>query len=204
MAEVGGYVLAGGASSRMGTDKALSELDGKPLIEHAVRKLREICTEVHILSSNAELAQYGPLVPDLRRGCGPLAGIEAALTHSRGDWNLLLPVDLPFLPVHYLRRWLERITADSSARVAYCEVEGKPHPALLLIRREMRSQITAALERGEHKLLTALEAAVGDTGPRVESLAGPDAQCWFANLNTPADLELARRMARHGFSPGAS
>jgi molybdopterin-guanine dinucleotide biosynthesis protein A len=204
MGEIGGYVLAGGASSRMGTDKALIELVGKPLIEHAVGKLREICTEVHILSSKAELAQYGPLVPDLRRGCGPLAGIEAALTHSRRDWNLLLPVDLPFVPVQHLRGWLERITADLRAQVAYCEVEAEPHPALLLIRREARLQITAALDRGEHKLLTALEAAAGDTGPRVESLAGPDPQCWFANLNTPADLELARRVARQGFSPGAS
>jgi molybdenum cofactor guanylyltransferase len=204
VAEVGGYVLAGGASSRMGTDKALIELDGKPLIEHAVAKLREICTEVYILSSKAELAQYAPLVPDLRLGCGPLAGIEAALTHSTLGWNLLLPVDLPFVPVQYLRRWLERITSDSRAQVAYCEVDGKPHPALLLIRREMRPRITAALERGEHKLLAALEAAAGEAELRVESLTGADAQCWFANLNTPADLDLARCIARQGFSPGAS
>ena len=51
--EVGGYVLAGGKSSRMGRDKALLELAGKPLVLHAVTKLRRVCADVHILSGNS-------------------------------------------------------------------------------------------------------------------------------------------------------
>jgi hypothetical protein len=58
---VAGYVLAGGRSSRMGTDKALLELAGKPLIEHAVAKLRRICANVAILGSNPALAQLEAL-----------------------------------------------------------------------------------------------------------------------------------------------
>ena len=72
---IAAYVLAGGRSSRMGQDKALLPLAGKPLVEHMVAKLRRISDEVSILSNNPELARFAPLVPDLRESCGPLGGI---------------------------------------------------------------------------------------------------------------------------------
>ena len=81
--QVGGYVLAGGKSSRMGTDKALVELAGRPLIARAVEKLRQICAEVHILSSNPELEVHAPLIGDLHEDCGPIGGIEAALAQKK-------------------------------------------------------------------------------------------------------------------------
>src|SRR5271156_1644278 len=96
--DVGGYVLAGGRSSRMGRDKALLELGGKPLALHAVTKLQRVCSDVHILSENRELSAYAPLVSDLHPGCGPIGGIEAAFAHSTHEWNLFLPVDMPFFP----------------------------------------------------------------------------------------------------------
>ncbi|MGH9595325.1 MAG: molybdenum cofactor guanylyltransferase, partial [Edaphobacter sp.] len=67
---VGGYVLAGGKSQRMGDDKALLELAGKPLVLHATTKLRRLCAEVNILSNNSGLEQYAPLVRDVHEGCG--------------------------------------------------------------------------------------------------------------------------------------
>jgi len=62
--EVGGYILAGGKSSRMGRDKALLELAGKPLVQHAVKKLRRVCMDVRILSNSGELGAYAPIVAD--------------------------------------------------------------------------------------------------------------------------------------------
>ena len=177
----------------MGVDKARLKLDGKPLIEHAVEKLRAICADVCILSGNRELAVYAPLVADLHPGCGPLAGIEAALAHSSHDWNLLLPVDLPMLPVPFLRAWAESVCVHHATRVSYCEVDGKPHPALLLIRRESTPKIASALERHEYKLLPTLRSAACDeAGLQIKSLSGAEARRWFANLNTPEDLKNLR------------
>lgn len=194
--EVGGYVLAGGKSSRMGTEKALIEIGGKPLVAHAVAKLRALCTEVSILGSNPELARYAPLVPDLHPGCGPIGGIEAALDHSGFEWNLVLPVDVPFLPAAFLREWVQRVTADDAFRVAYFETEGKAQPAVLLIRREAKPAITAAIDRGEYKLLPALSAAASGSSLHVEEVAIPQ-EYWFMNLNTPEELEIARKRWRH-------
>jgi molybdopterin-guanine dinucleotide biosynthesis protein A len=160
---VGGYVLAGGRSSRMGRDKALLQIGGKPLVEHAVTKLRRLCADVNILGSDPELEVAAPLVRDIHPGCGPLSGIEAALIHSRHDWNLILPVDMPFLPTWFLDDWLwstlhEQDRVDE-IRISMISVDAAPQPALLIIHREIAPYLTRALEIGQFKLLTTLESA---------------------------------------------
>jgi molybdopterin-guanine dinucleotide biosynthesis protein A len=197
---VGGYVLAGGKSSRMGRNKALLELAGKPLVLHAVRKLQRTCTAVSILGGNSELEAYAPLVRDLRNGCGPMAGIEAALRSSKYDWNLILPVDVPFLPTFLLSDWLWSV-----------------------LRKPVQDVKPASLERGDFKLLPALRSAAADiaakgkvevgkvfaemqwddlrTSNAVDKLeswySGNEAQRdwtrWFANLNTPEEFADAEQ-----------
>jgi molybdopterin-guanine dinucleotide biosynthesis protein A len=157
---ISGYVLAGGRSSRMGSDKALLQLAGKPLIEHAVTKLRRVCAEVGILSSNPALAAYAPLVRDIHPNCGPIGGIEAALAHSSHDWNLILPVDVPFLPNAILQIWVASTIAPSETnRVAMFTVDGRPQPAVCLLHKEILPSIAAAVALGEFKLLPVLESA---------------------------------------------
>jgi molybdopterin-guanine dinucleotide biosynthesis protein A len=158
---IGGYVLAGGRSSRMGTDKALLQLAGKPLIAHALAKLRRICLDVYILSGNPAHASYAPLVTDLHPNCGPLGGIEAALTHSAHDWNLILPVDIPFLPTAFLDHWIGGTLADASrgVRIALFTVDRVPQPTLLLVHRDAAPYISGAIARGDLKFYPALESA---------------------------------------------
>jgi len=151
----------------MGSDKALLELAGKPLVEHAVIKLRRICADVHILSADPALAAYAPLLEDLHPGCGPMSGIEAALAHSRYDWNLIVPVDVPFLPTALLDWWVREILSSLAAppvRIALFRVEGEAQPALLLIHREARPLLGDALRRGELKLMPVLMGAARKLG----------------------------------------
>ncbi|MEO6805389.1 MAG: NTP transferase domain-containing protein [Edaphobacter sp.] len=158
---VGGYVLAGGKSQRMGDDKALLELAGKPLVLHATTKLRRLCAEVNILSNNSGLEEYAPLVRDLHEGCGPLAGIEAALLNSKYEWNLILPVDVPFLPTLLLDAWLWSVLHEPirSIRLSMLAVDGAEHPTLLIIHRELAPFLTVSLERREFKVLPAIRSA---------------------------------------------
>ena len=193
-----GAVLAGGKSSRMGTDKSIVQLGGVTLIERAVEILREVCTEVVILGNNPALEIYGPLVRDLHPGCGPLGGIEAALAHSRLEWNLLLPVDMPFVPTALLRSWIARVTSRPNSRVAYFEVGERPQPGLLLIRRDVEESIRASMARGDYKLLPAIHAAAGADGLWLERLDGAEAEGWFANINTPDALHAAAQRLPSG------
>jgi molybdopterin-guanine dinucleotide biosynthesis protein A len=145
----------------MGSDKALLELAGKQLVLHATTKLRRLCAEVSILGNDSALERFAPLVRDLHPGCGPLGGIEAALRSSKYDWNLVLPVDVPFLPSFFLENWLWSVLYKSvgDVRLSMLAVDGDPQPALLIIHREIGSYLTASLERGDFKLLRALRSA---------------------------------------------
>jgi molybdopterin-guanine dinucleotide biosynthesis protein A len=200
---ISGYILAGGRSTRMGTDKALLSLAGKPLIAHAVAKLSRVCADVYILGANPALAGYAPLVPDIHPGDGPVGGIEAALTHTSRDWNLILPVDVPFLPSAILRTLAGATTEP--ARVAMFAAGGRPQPAVCLLHRQIVPSIAAAVTLGELKLLPVLLAAAEvfalqhnlpvDQVLRYHPIPGaPDTSAeshWFANLNTPQDFAEA-------------
>lgn len=161
--EVGGYVLAGGKSSRMGRNKALLELAGKPLVRHAVEKLRRVCMDVRVLSDNPKLSEYAPILPDLHPGCGPMGGIEAALLHSASDWNLFLPVDMPFLPSAFIAAWLKNCMQEEKSGtrmwVRMFTIDGRLQPGFCLLHKDVVPFLSASLGRGQFKLLPALEAA---------------------------------------------
>ena len=172
----------------MGRDKAFLELAGKPLVLHAVVKLRRVCMEVSVLGDNPALDAYAPLVRDLHPDCGPMGGMEAALLHSRYDWNLFLPVDVPFLPTTYLCDWVRQTLPEESgvrhirsagselprddARVRMFTVDGVPQPTVALVHREVLPFLTEALERGEYKLFPVLEKACREISVRKGLLPG--------------------------------
>ena len=217
---LGGYVLAGGRSSRMGRDKALLELGGRPLIAHAVAKIRSLTGDARILAGespgNPSLSRYAPLVFDRVPGCGPVGGIEAALADSAHDWNLILPVDVPFLPQALLARWIARVTRSSWPSVSVLEADGVTHPTILLVRRATLPFLTDALDRCDLKVYPALVRAAQQAAPPgaalaqaeplplsvdqllshpEETLSGIPQALWFANLNTPEQFAEAERLA---------
>src|SRR6202795_3081068 len=89
-----GFILTGGKSSRMGVDKAFLEFRGLTLLARALATMRGVCDEVTIVGNVAKFASYGSAVEDLYPGCGPLAGIHAALLSSAAEWNLVMAVDM--------------------------------------------------------------------------------------------------------------
>ena len=153
----------------MGTNKALLPLAGKPLVEHAVTKLKRLCTTVKILSNDAALASYASLVLDRHPDCGPMSGIEAALLESDQDWNLILPVDVPFLTTASLEQWLWAALhgKPDPLRLAMLANDGTPHPTLLIVNREVGPYLSASLEEGKYKLLPALRRAALAISARV-------------------------------------
>ena len=114
--QVAGFILAGGASSRMGRDKGLLDFGGVPLILHTARLLESLVAEVTVVGSpqryaalglhaiadeNDEQTRGGPNRPSR----GPLAGIAAALAATHSRWNVIVACDLPYLSKEWLD-WL--------------------------------------------------------------------------------------------------
>lgn len=200
------FVLAGGASSRMGRDKALLDFGGRPLIEHALMLLRSLGLDPRICGSRPDLDRFAPVIPDNHPGCGPLAGVEAALSASGSELNLFLPVDLPLLPAEFVRWMIDR-SAVTSAVATIPLYGGRPQPLCAVYSRRLLAGIHKALAAGHFKIMTAVETAAAALGEpldvfHVESVAAalipatwpphPPLQDWFRNLNTPGDYEQAR------------
>lgn len=192
MAEAAGFVLAGGQSRRMGREKALLEFEGATLLARAVAVLGEVTPEVFLVGAREEWAAFGKVVEDVYRGRGPLGGIHAALRASRAEWNLVLAVDLPFVTAPLLRFLLETARA-SQAVVTVPRVSGGFQPLCAVYRREFGALAQQALEAGENKVdrlfaMTTARVVEEEELARFTFTAG-----MFDNLNTPDDLERARR-----------
>lgn len=159
--DIGGYVLAGGRSSRMGRDKSLIELAGKPLVLRAVLKLRRLCADVAIAGGGPELDAFAPVVKDIHPGCGPLGGIEAALAHSTHDWNLFLPVDMPLMPSAVLEQFFVREALRNRASLVAIahSVDGRDQPLCAMYHKALLPFVREALEEGECKVTPAIRQA---------------------------------------------
>ncbi|HLY93015.1 MAG TPA: molybdenum cofactor guanylyltransferase [Candidatus Angelobacter sp.] len=190
--QVSGFVLAGGKSTRMGQDKAGLELNGSTLLEHALAALRGVCRDVSILGSYELYGQLAPVYEDIFPGCGPLGGIHAALTNSQTEYNLIIAVDTPFLLPEFLRYLAERAVA-AGAVVTTPEIDGYTQPLctvyslafLPFAERALKSanyKITPLFPRGQTLVITEGELR------RFAFATG-----MFDNLNTPEDMERARR-----------
>lgn len=96
--KVNTIILAGGKSSRMGQDKGLMNLNGKPMIQHVIEVAKTKSEEIMIISNQANYQQFGYKVyPDEIKNKGPLAGIYTGLKHSMTEWNVVLSCDTPFI-----------------------------------------------------------------------------------------------------------
>ena len=208
--DVAGFVLAGGRSSRMGTDKALADFGGEPLIARAVRLLRESGVEVSIAGAHSKLSGIAPVIEDREPDQGPLAGVCAALAATSAPWALFLSVDLPLLPVSLLEYLLRRALVAGSA-VTLVSVNGFPQTFPVVLRRDLLPLLHNELTEGRRGCFAAFHAAAAHVAEAVAILpaellaqAGQAAHrawlppCeWFLNVNTPEQLRRAQRLIAH-------
>lgn len=187
MEAVSGLVLAGGASRRMGTDKAWVEVGGVTLAARAVRTLRVLCAEVLVASGDGRrLPGVGDRqVPDVLPDAGPLAGIVAGLDAASHDLVAVAAVDLPFASSAVFRLLLDSRGAE---RAVVPRVDGRLQPLHAVYARSAADPLRAFLDGGGRSVTTGVQAL----GPRVvepHEWAGADATGRFArNVNRPGDL----------------
>jgi molybdopterin-guanine dinucleotide biosynthesis protein A len=189
---VHGFILSGGSSSRMGSDKALLEWNGQPLILRAARLLDPLVACVTVIGDPARYAALGlAVVPDDVPGLGPLGGIATALRISTTPWNLIVACDLPYLTAAWLEFLISRALA-SRADALLPESERGPEPLCAVYHARCAPVISAALERGVRKVTDGLAGLVIETLPQKEWKAFDSDGCLFKNMNSPADYEWAR------------
>ena len=88
------YILCGGKSSRMKSEKGLVNFRGKPFVQHIIETVEKITDEIYLVTKNEEYQKFDlPLIQDVYKGQGPLAGIHAALNHTAADAPATPPIN---------------------------------------------------------------------------------------------------------------
>ena len=203
--DVDGFVLAGGQSSRMGSDKALIKLNGQPLVVHALNIFRGAGLPATIAGARSDLSAYAPVLDDA--GLGPLGGVCAALASTSAAYAVFLPVDMPLLPSPLISLLLEYARSTQSA-VTVPSVNGFAQTFPCVIQRAALPALVSELKAGNDGCFSAFRAAAARLYKPFSSLpvenlvqAGqlehPDGMppaFWFLNINTPADLDRAHAL----------
>jgi molybdopterin-guanine dinucleotide biosynthesis protein A len=190
--EIEGFILAGGASSRMGEDKSRLELGGRTFVESAAHALRSITTRVSVVSSRPAAESHGlPVVQDLRAAVGALGGLHAALSTCRAEWAAVVACDLPFVTGELLTR-LASMRADSFDAVVPTQEDGRVQPLCALYRaRVCLGQVEELIRTDElrPRLLLSRVRARRVEFDELRDLAG--SARFFLNVNTPEDYARA-------------
>ena len=192
MPDLEGFILVGGASSRMGSDKSRLLLGGRTFVERAAEALSAVAVRVSVVSARGGDAGFGlPLVRDLVVGAGALGGLHAALAGCRAPWAAVVSCDLPFVTGGLLVR-LASFRADGLDAVAPRQADGRAQPLCALYARDaclrVAERLLGAGELRPRVLLT--EVRTRWAGP--DELADlPGSARFFTNVNTPADYALA-------------
>ena len=146
-----GFVLAGGRSSRMGADKALVELAGRPLIAYALDVLHAAGLKAAIAGARSDLSAFAPVIEDAEPDRGPLGGVCAALhamqQESATEYAVFISVDMPLIPpslIAYLK--LRAAIAGNAVTVASVNGFAQTFPAV--VRQDALPVLGAELETG--------------------------------------------------------
>ncbi len=195
--DVIGAVLAGGRGHRIGGDKPSLDVGGQTMVRRAVDALRAAGLDVALVLRPHQpvplTAHTIAVVRDEIEDAGPLAGVQALLRWLPVEWALVVPCDQPFLAPQLLCGLLAERRDGVDAVVSRPAEQVEPLPGLY--RRSSLPAVEQALARGERGLRD-LFARV-----RLHAVPSSSLRRWdpelrsFFNVNTPADLGLARRMA---------
>jgi len=197
--DVTGVLLAGGKSRRMGEDKRFVQIGQRSLLERSLDIVRSVFQDVVIVSAqdSPDLSAVVPVVRDLVADCGSLGGLYTGLKLASTDRVFVVACDMPFFSQETVRYFVH---LNSETDIVMARLHDRWHPMHALYGRRclpvMESMMTAKDLR-IHRLLE--HATLKSHAVTAEDLktVDPDGRA-FLNINTPADLELARSIFASG------
>lgn len=195
---IAGYVLAGGASSRFGRDKALAELQGQTMLLRTAELVASVTSAVKIVSPTAKLAEAEyETVADRWPGEGPLGGILTALVDAKKQSGeaaaLIVSCDMPFLT----RNWLSFLTGRASESGAEAIVPKSAQgwePLCSCWRVPALGLVLPLFEAGTRKITDALNVLHVEVLDEKDWKRFDNGGRLFWNMNTLADYEEACRV----------
>jgi len=198
VAEFSVAIMAGGKSSRMGTDKSFVPLLGKPMIEHIIERVADIGQYETLLITNClddyahlGLSMYSDVLPER----GSLGGIYTAVYCSDTEYTLTIACDMPFVSPDLLRYMTTLIDTDNEPYdVIVPRVDGYPQGLHAIYSKRCLKPIRDCLDANKLKVIGFYDAVRVRYIDENEYTRFDAKRLSFYNVNTPQELEEARHL----------
>ena len=181
--KLSGIILAGGKSSRMGSDKALLLYNNKTFLEHVVCAIKPLVDDIIIISNNKEhQIDDCTTIPDLILNSGPIAGIYTGLKHTKTENNLILSCDIPLVQTSILELIIKNNEPDKD--VVQIIDDRNSMPLIALYKKRIAPYLLSELNKGERRLVK----SINKLNKKNISVTNDQHNC-LININTVADLK---------------
>ncbi len=203
MPPIDAFILIGGRSSRLGTDKAFVELGGETLAERSIANIRSgLSTAERITMVAGNSTQFAteaittdiPFIFDLHEGRGPLGGIHAGLCYAKTAWIFVLACDYPFVSPELIQLLARKITDEFGAIVPE-QHDGRLQPLCAFFQVAAAQPVVEEILR-RSRMPRPMHEIVAQLNPRIVEFTEYShltvSETFFLNVNTGEDLERAR------------
>jgi len=193
--DVTGVLLAGGKSRRMGEDKRYLVVGGQTLLERGLGVLRSIFQEVLVViaQDSPPLDLNARVVRDLVADCGSLGGLYTGLTQATTPYIFVVACDMPFLDPAVIVQFTSR---RSAADIVMAKLRARLHPMHALYSKQCLPFVEQMIGAQQLKI----QEIVSNVSLRIRYVTEADLLTIdpsghsFENVNTPADLDVARSL----------
>ncbi|MBN7814468.1 molybdenum cofactor guanylyltransferase [Algoriphagus pacificus] len=177
------YILCGGKSSRMKTEKGLVEFHGRPFLQWILDAVTPLTSKITLVTKNPAYASYGlPMIPDLVEDQGPVGGIFTALADSSSKYNLILSCDIPKISTEVLDSLIQS-AIDSDKDVCILSDGKHDYPLIGCYQKYLLPAFQQAIEQNHLKLCSLVDSLRNN-----KLVISQKDQAALRNINTPAEL----------------
>lgn len=184
--DITGIILAGGKSSRMGSDKGFVDLNGSSFMARIIRVIKPLVNEIIIVSNSTDYDVFKlKRVEDIVKNAGPIAGLYTGLYHSETENNLVLSCDVPLINTAVLNKLIEK--NDKESDIVQIQSHGKTMPLIAIYKKRCAPLFMQLLTGGERKLRTLalhMKTKTIDLDARLDQ--------YTRNINTISELNELR------------
>jgi len=186
-----GIILAGGKSSRMGTDKGFVMLDGHSFMSHIIKAVKPLVKDIIIVSDNPDYDFFNlKRVEDIMTDAGPLAGLYSGLHNSQTENNIVLSCDVPLINTTVLNILIADIKNDID--IVQLESNHKTMPLVALYKKRCSATCLDLLKKGERRLRFAVNQFKTRTIVLDKHL-----EQYLKNINTIDELNALKNEIEH-------
>jgi molybdenum cofactor guanylyltransferase len=194
MFDVEGFILVGGQSSRMGSDKSRLTFGSRTSVDLIRHALGQLTSKVRMAGGRPQSVHAGiENIPDTHEHWGALGGMQGALAACQTEWAAIVACDLPLVTQTLFARMWSFSDSGKFDAIVPIQPDDRPQPLCAIYRcQPCLPLVNELIAQGEHKPRTLLSRlnVRWVTFPELSDLSG--AENFFLNMNTPPDYERAR------------